>query len=360
MYKVGVVPGKFSPPHRGHLNAILQASTLCERLYVVVSHNFLLEETLYENSPVEPISLKMKARWLSKELESFDTIEVLMLDETDIPVYPKGWEQWANRLKETVPEDIDVIFGGEVAYADEGYTKYFPETKYHMYDVSRTAYPISGTEIRDEPYKHWDYILGSARPYFAKKFLVVGTESCAKTSTVEKLAKVFHTSWAREEGRYYSEKYMGKNEATFEVRDFYEIALEQKQVEDHAIRTANRVTFLDTDATITEYYCNEYLGEVNPKLSSLIEPDKYDYVFVFTPAVKWVDDGLRFLSDEEVRWNNHKKILNTYKAKGYKNIVEIHGDYNQRFNDCIDLVNAALVSDDEFQRVAKEIENKNK
>jgi len=37
MYNTGVVPGKFFPPHRGHLNQIISAATQCNKVYVVVS-----------------------------------------------------------------------------------------------------------------------------------------------------------------------------------------------------------------------------------------------------------------------------------------------------------------------------------
>lgn len=37
MNRVGVFPGKFLPPHRGHLTAILRAHALCDELYVVIS-----------------------------------------------------------------------------------------------------------------------------------------------------------------------------------------------------------------------------------------------------------------------------------------------------------------------------------
>ena len=346
MYKIGVLPGKFSPPHRGHLNAIIQASTKCEKLYVVISHNSELEEKLYENSKMNPITLKQKARWLSKELESFKTIKVIMMDEGNIPMYPNGWKHWSELLKETIPENIEVIFGGEISYKDEGYTKYFPETIYEIYEEDRVRYPISATKIRENPYGNWDYILGSARSHFVKKILIVGTESCAKTSTVEKLAKIFYTSWAREEGRYYSSKYMGSNEDVFELDDFYKIALEQKELENQAIRNGNKITFLDTDALVTKYYCQQYLGENNPKLEALIEPNKYDCVLIFTPDVKWVNDGLRFLSEDKLRWELHEKIKNMYINYGYKNIIEVSGDYNQRLNSCINIVDKILNQED--------------
>lgn len=344
MYKVGVVPGRFLPPHRGHLNAILQASTKCEKLYVVVCENHGNAKQC-EDAGLKPMPLEMRARWLSAELAELDHIEVLMLDERtlDIPEYPFGWEQWSNALHDLLPFEADVIFGGELSYKD-GYTKYFPNVTYEIYDCERTTYPISGTEIRENPYKHWDYILGSARPHFAKKVLLVGTESCGKTTLTKMLAKVFHTSWAREEGRYYSEKYFGKNEDVFNIDDFFNIAWEQRQIEDHAFRTANKITFCDTDAVVTQYYCEMYMGKQNPKLEVFVDPSRYDLVFMMTPDVKWVDDGLRFLDGDERRWELHKKLKQMYLNRGYKEeqIVEIGGNYQERFAKALQISNELL------------------
>ena len=39
MYKTGVYFGRFCPPHRGHLYQIVEASTRCEKLVVVISDN---------------------------------------------------------------------------------------------------------------------------------------------------------------------------------------------------------------------------------------------------------------------------------------------------------------------------------
>lgn len=344
MYKVGIVPGRFLPPHRGHLNAILQASTKCEKLYVVVCEN---EGNKFqcEFAGIKPMSLEMRARWLSAELSELSHIKVLMLDERklDIPEYPFGWEKWSKSLHDLIPEEADVIFGGEEEYK-EGYTKYFPSVKYEIYDCKRTAYPISGTAIRNNPYANWDYILGAARPHFAKKVLIVGTESCGKTTLTKMLAKTFHTSWAREEGRYYSEKYFGCNEDVFNVDDFFNIGWEQRQIEEQAFRNANKIVFCDTDAVITQYYCEMYMGESNPKLEVFVDKDRYDLILMMKPDVKWVDDGLRWNSEDEKRWKLHEQLKQMYLDRGFdaNKIVEIGGNYNERFNKAIELSNKLL------------------
>lgn len=206
MYKCGVFPGKFLPPHRGHLASIINAATQCDMLYVVVSDNENATAKICSESHIDVMYLRDRVRWLSQELQGYDHIRVIGLDETNIPEYPYGWEEWSLLLAKTVPERFDAFFGGEPSYEKEGYTNYFPQCDYVLYDYNRTRYPISATEIRNNPYKHWDYILGAARPFFAKKVLITGTESCGKTTMTKYLAKMFHTSWSEEVGRYYSAK----------------------------------------------------------------------------------------------------------------------------------------------------------
>lgn len=333
MYKTGVFPGKFTPPHRGHINAIIQASTKCEKLYIVVSHNEELESSLYADSKIKPIALKQKLKWLSVELSELEHIKVIGIDENGIPVYPYGWEKWSEIVNDLIPEKIDVIFGGEPQYATEGYTKYFPNTKYELFDSNRLEYPISATEIRNNPFKHWDYILGTAREHFVKKVLITGTESCGKTTLTKMLAKIFFTSWAREEGRYYSTKYFGGNENVFELEDFYNICWEQKQLEEEAIRTANKIAIFDTDAVITQFYCDMYLEKENPKIEGFFDPNRYDAILLMLPDVKWVADGFRWNEKNEVRYALHKKLKQMYLERGYGDkIIEIEGNYSERLN----------------------------
>lgn len=345
MYKIGVFPGKFTPPHRGHINAILQASTKCEKLYVVVSHSEKLESELYKNTKVNPISLINKIRWLSIELSDFDHIKIVALDEdkSGIDAYPNGWELWSKTLKEVVKEPFDVIFGGETQYKDVGYTKYFPEVKYEMYDCERSKYPISATKIRENPYKYWDYIIGAARPYFTKRVLIVGTESCGKSTLTKMLAKIFVTSWAHEEGRFYSTKYLGGNESTFDEDDFFKICWEQRLLEDQALRNSNKIVFFDTDAVITQYYCEMYLGKQNPNIESMIDPKRYDIVLMLLPDVKWVADGFRWNQEQETRNNLHNKLKQMYIDRGFKDkIIEISGNYNERLNTAIAISNMLI------------------
>lgn len=330
--KVGVYFGKLLPPHRGHLNAIINAATLCKKLYVVVSDNIITTEKICKEAGIPTITYQLRLQWLSQELVDMPHIEVVHLDETGIPEPPLGWDQWVERLQDVVGEEINTFFCGEVEYVGK-LRKYFPNAKVNLFDPSRSKYHISATEIRNNPIKHWDYILGPARPFFTTKILIAGTESCGKTTLTKGLAKIYYTSWSEEVGRYYAQQYLGGNESIFTDEDFGRIANLQLEQDYKALRTANKICFFDTDAVITQYYSDLYMGHQNKIVEACINPDKFDVVFLLTPDVEWIDDGQRLNGEQSQREVLHNKLKSMYINRGFENkIVEVSGDYNTRLN----------------------------
>jgi HTH-type transcriptional repressor of NAD biosynthesis genes len=341
--KVGVFAGKFLPPHRGHLTSILIAHSMCDKLYVVVSENVIGDSKLCSSAGLPYISGKLRKRWLCQELQNIENVEVILLEEAkyNIPLWPDGWAEWAEVLKKIVPEPFQINFGGEVEY-DEGTRKYLPGIEYKLIDPTRSRWTISATEIRKNPLKHWDFILGSARPFFCKKVLFTGTESCGKTTITKKLAKIFYTSWSEELGRYYAERYLGKDESAFTDEDFARIAYLQRENDLDALSKANRVCFFDTDAIVTNYYSIVYLNRYNKLVEEFYNPTFYDVVFLMQPDVQWVDDGQRFIKDEKTRWEHYNVLKDAYQKGGFKNVVEIGGNYEDRLNKVLGYVNSMI------------------
>lgn len=344
MYNVGVFPGKFFPPQRGHLNAIIQAATKADSLYVVVSDNMEIADAMCEKDRLPKMSLKLRAKWLSIELQNIEHVKVITLDETGIPPYPEGCAAWAKKLKEVMPVEFDVIFGGEVEYKNT-YMKSFPDIIYEVYDYTRSRYPISATDIRTDYLKHWDYILGSARQFFARRVLISGTESCGKTTLVKYLAKIFHTSWSEEAGRYYPNKYLGNNDKLLTTEDFFRIAfLQQMQDEEAlALRSANKIVFFDSDAVVTQFYCNMYTGKYVSEIDRFIDPDKYDVVLLLSPSVEWIADGMRWKSGTSERFRLHGELCDMYAEYHFNRVIHIDADsYNSRLNKAVDIVDQML------------------
>ena len=338
MKEVGVFFGKMIPPTRGHLNAIINASTLCKKLYVVVSDNRNRTERICRESGIKNIPLSLRIQWLSQELIDMPHIKVVALDETGIPEYPNGWDMWAVLMKQAIVEPIDVFYCGEQEYVDK-LPDYFRNSEAVLYDPERTTYNISATIVRSNPMEHWDHILGPARPFFAKKVLVVGTESTGKSTLVKSLAKLYHTSWSEEVGRYYAQRYLGGNENYFTDEDFGRIAHQQVEQDYTALRAANKVCFFDTDATITQYYSELYMGKSNSLVEAYIDPNKYDLIVMLKPDVEWVDDGQRLNGDQQKRNQLHNHLLKMYTNRGFTNIIQVGGNYQERLQDVITLVN---------------------
>lgn len=339
--KVGVYFGKFIPPHRGHLTAIINAATRCQKLYVVVSDNKERTKRICEESGIKNIPVQLRIQWLSQELQDLNHIKVVALDETHIPEYPNGWTEWAVLIKEAVNEDINVFFCGEEEYCPK-LKEHFPKADIILFDPERNTYNISATTIRENPQKHWDHILGPARPFFAKKVLIAGSESCGKTTMVKYLAKLYNTSWSEEVGRYYAEKFLGGNETIFTDEDFGRIAHQQIEQDYAALRSTNKVCFFDTDATVTQYYSILYMGHKNNEVEACVNPDKYDIVILLKPDVEWVDDGQRLNGDQAKREELHNRLKYMYIERGFKNIVEVGGNYNDRLLQITTLVDNLL------------------
>lgn len=342
MYKTGVYFGRFCPPHRGHLYQIIEASTKCEKLVVVISDNAEQTRKICESAGLPNITYQLRKQWISQQVQDMAHIVVRVLDETDIPEYPDGWVLWSERMKQIVPETIDAFFMGE---RDDQATleTYFPQAKVELFDPARTRYPISATDIRNDILGNWHYILGSARPFFAKKVLIAGTESCGKTTLTKCLAKLYNTSWSEEVGRYYARDYLGNDETIFTDMDFGRIAHLQYEQDYQALRTANKVCFFDTDATYTDYFSELYLGHRNPLVEAYIDHTKYDLMLYLQPDVQWVADGQRLNGERQKRMALSERLLNMYLYHGFGDkLVVVGGDYTQRLSRAIELVDGLM------------------
>ena len=106
MYRTGVYFGRFLPPHRGHLYQMIEASTRCEKLLVVISDNADQTREICRRDGIPEISYRLRKQWISQQIQDITHIGVRVLDETDIPVYPQGWELWSQRMREVVGETI--------------------------------------------------------------------------------------------------------------------------------------------------------------------------------------------------------------------------------------------------------------
>lgn len=323
MFDLGVVIGKFAPLTLGHINLITEAAVQSKHVLVVLSHD---QRWLDKQSPRDQqvLNFKNRLRWLQQTYADTEHVTIDFIDEASVPEYPNGWQEYAALLgakifseagklaaKHSQAQSI-AIFSSELDY-DEKYKTHLGFVEHVIVDSERTRVPISATKVRDNLYANWEYLPSIVRKDYCLRVVVMGVESAGKSSLVKNLAKLYNTSWVEEYGRTYCETVLAGSELTLRSSDYPLIAYRHKELEEEALRTSNRLCFVDTNAFVTEYYHRLYEGKPNSIVSAIAAEEHYDLVLILSPEVPWVDDGLRLNPDREKTDGLFQQMLLEFK-----------------------------------------------
>ncbi|QQV92066.1 nicotinamide-nucleotide adenylyltransferase [Klebsiella phage vB_KpM_FBKp24] len=323
MFDLGVVIGKFAPLTLGHINLITEAAVQSKHVLVVLSHD---QRWLDKQSPRDQqvLNFKNRLRWLQQTYADTEHVTIDFIDEASVPEYPNGWQEYAALLgakifseagklaaKHSQAQSI-AIFSSELDY-DEKYKTHLGFVEHVIVDSERTRVPISATKVRDNLYANWEYLPSIVRKDYCLRVVVMGVESAGKSNLVKNLAKLYNTSWVEEYGRTYCETVLAGSELTLRSSDYPLIAYRHKELEEEALRTSNRLCFVDTNAFVTEYYHRLYEGKPNPIVSAIAAEEHYDLVLILSPEVPWVDDGLRLNPDREKTDGLFQQMLLEFK-----------------------------------------------
>lgn len=340
---IGVITGKFAPLHTGHIYAITEAATQVDKLYVVLS----FDQKFIDNLPdylQSKLTLKKRMLWLKRTFQNLDHIKVVYIDESNLSSYPHGVKPWCQMVKNILAEDdiyqVDKWFSSEPEYT--WWIQEYFNCENIIIDSERLNFNISATEIRSNPYKYWQYLPSIVRKEFLLKVCLIGTESCGKSTLTKMLAKLFNTSWVEEYGRKYCEQEMCMDESLLSFEDYGLIASNRYYEELQAESTANKILFVDTNAFITQYYCELYEGRYHPLVDAYVQQEQYDIILHLEADVPWVDDGLRINSDRDKTSRIFDKMLDEYNVVSDNDYYKISGDYQQRLNTAIEIVNRKL------------------
>lgn len=336
---VGFIGGKFLPLHLGHVYTIVHASSMVDELFVVLSHSELRDRELCQNSKITYIPAHIRLRWLSQLTKDMHHVKVISIeDQQDNDNY--DWAEGAHLIKRKIGKPIDFVFSSEIQYTDI-FKELYPNATHKLIDPLRSQVNISATTIRTEGvFKHWEFIPEFVRPYFIKKIVVVGTESCGKSTLTRNLAKIYNTTYVAEYGRTLCEE-LGGCDGIMVKEDYQRIAYGQKMEEFKAIEKANKIVFIDTEAIVTQFYSNLYNDEHQTVLDEIAKLQDYDLWLFLEPDVKWVNDGLRVHGEESSRDRNnlHLKTLLNNRRIDYK---VLSGDYESRLKGAIQYIEKLL------------------
>lgn len=288
-WKTGVVIGKFLPPHRGHKYLIDTAQNTVEHLTVIICEK-----------RSDPIPGALRAAWMS---EIHPQANVLLIDDYyDNDVDSALWARLTIGWLGGVPD---------VAFTSEPYGEHWAHEmgcRHVNVDFERQAVPISGTQIRANPFTHWHFLEPPVRAYYAKRVVVLGAESSGSTTLSLDLAGHFNTAWVPEYGRdYCAQRHIFDNYA-WKTEEFEAIASEQIRRENALAREANKILICDTDAFATRLWHWRYFGHFSEKVDAIAFGHRRPDLYLLTNVnIPFVQDGLR--DGEAIREAMHLKFV---------------------------------------------------
>jgi NadR type nicotinamide-nucleotide adenylyltransferase len=308
LYKTGVVIGKFYPFHNGHKHLTDTAESKVSHLYIIICGK--------DEEVPNPI---LREKWI-KEL--YDRPNIIVKRIVDI-YDPDDSSIWADLTKETIGCTPDIVFTSE-NYGHE-YARCL-NCVHELVDINRISIPISGTLIRSNPYKHWDYLNPVVRQFYTIRIVFCGPESTGKTTLSSRLAEELNVAWVAEFGREYCESFDILTKIWIE-HDFEIIANKQNKIENEAAKN-NKMIICDTDSLTTNVWAKRYTEQETD-----FKPDYNQntfYIFSHVEGTELIDDGTRVDSNDEIRSWMHKELLQIMNASG-RPVIVLTGTYEQRY-----------------------------
>lgn len=369
MKEYGIVVGKFYPLHLGHVNLIQTASTMCKKVIVIVSHHDARDHELFLDSNLKrPLTGKDKLATVQKTFQNQrDLIIPILVDESQVPSYPNGWEPWSELVKSTVSQHRkipkDFSFNKAVFFINEpsdvsGYQKYFG-AKTILLDKERSEINISATKIRNDPYKYWDFIPRASRELLVPKIAIAGGESSGKTIMTDRLSQLYATTSVWEYGRTITESELGGDESALQYKHYADIVSGHYQDLKFAAINANKVLFSDTDFIATQAFCKTYEGREHPSVQDKIDNVRFDLTILLNNNVEWVDDGMRMIGEETERQKFQTLLKSLYKANDISYVEISVSEYQDRYEICKAVVKEFLenrVTVEELQQKVNKME----
>ncbi len=183
---IGVVFGKFYPLHTGHIYLIQRACSQVDELHIIMGFDDTRDRALFEDSAMsQQPTVPDRLRWLLQTFKYQKNIRIHAFNEEGMEPYPHGWDVWSNGIKKFMAEkgiQPDLIYTSEEADAPQYMEHLGIETV--LVDPKRTFMSISGAQIRENPFRYWEYIPTEVKPFFVRTVAILGGESSGKSTLI--------------------------------------------------------------------------------------------------------------------------------------------------------------------------------
>jgi HTH-type transcriptional repressor of NAD biosynthesis genes len=325
-FKNGLCLMKAYPFHLGHKHLIDSAIEQCDTVHVMVC-----------SLKREKIAGELRYQWVKETYRNNPNVNVIHCDDEN-PQHPPECtsvdefynKYWVPTVYKHVKE-LDAVFTSE-DYGDE-FASYLG-VKHVLVDKARTAYPVSGTSVRENPYANWGLIPDNVKKYFMKKIVILGPESVGKSTMVKKLAEHLGCKYIEEFGRTYTELFGTNNLEIFDfesIAHWHNVEIENAEIDKYLI--------VDTEAITTKIFAEMYLGKRESEskfIDEIISEQHFDLYLVLNVDVLWVDDGTRDF--QEGREEHLNAIISNLEERGLEYKLISGDNYNERFEKALEEV----------------------
>jgi NadR type nicotinamide-nucleotide adenylyltransferase len=292
LFKTGLIIGKFQPFHKGHQFLLETAINRSEKVSVIICQN--------SKNSFDP---NVRENWI-KELYPQVDVKICIHNDRLDSISTDISQEWADitqRLLGFVPEAV---------FSSEKYGIKYAKcmgSKHVLVDIDRKIIPISGSLVRSNPFKYWEFISEPVRAYYAKRVVILGAESTGTTTLAKSLANYYHTSWVPEYGRTYSEGRASLvDQEKWTSDEFVHIAKTQNTLENFFARKANKLLVCDTDAFATRLWHERYIGFLLPTLDTVANTENKSLYILTEDEIPFVQDGTR--DGEKIRHKMHQRF----------------------------------------------------
>ncbi len=312
--KKGLTLGKYSPLHKGHQLVIETALKEMDHLFVMI----------YDSPETTTIPLSVRANWIKSLYPQVSVIEAFD-GPAEVGYTPEIMQLQENYILSHMKDKAITHF-----YSSEPYGEHVSialKAENRIVDIDRSAVPVSGTEIRKNPFAARAYLSDIVYRDHIVNVVFLGAPSTGKSTIAEILAHDFNTEWMPEYGREYWEKNQIERRLTLE--QLVEIAEGHLDREESRLLKAKKYLFTDTNVLTTRIFSHYYHGKASSKLEEMAQQhaSRYDLFFLCDTDIPYDDTWDR--SGDANRLKMQKMIIEDLETRKIK-FIKLSGNLEKR------------------------------
>lgn len=154
-----------------------------------------------------------------------------------------------------------------------------------------------------------------------KRILITGPESSGKSWMAQHLARHFRTEWVKE----YARSYLSSLNRKYNQTDIVAICKGQTAAQEFTAQFSTNLLFCDTGPEVTKIWSEVKFANCPTEIESAFHAQVYDFTLLMYPDLKWENDPLREVPEEEERMKlfelyqnlliDHERIFTVIKGK---------------------------------------------